>query len=114
VGRHLDDALDVGAGEAAEDREVLGHGCLLGRLDHRIEVRVTGAALDRVELVADEGERGAQLDEGQHPPAARLDAVDQGLVEVVGAADRDGRLREAERPVEVDQLAGGEVVRERP
>ena len=46
----LDDALDVRRSEPAEDGEVLGHGGLPGGLDDGVEVGVSGAALDRVEL----------------------------------------------------------------
>ena len=58
-----------------EHRAILGDGNLARRFDDRVGVGVLGAAIDRVQLVAVQLERHAQLDQRQHLAQPCLDVA---------------------------------------
>ncbi len=82
------DAGDLRRLVAVEDRAVLGNGDLARRIRHRIEIRVTRAAVDGVEFGATHFEGNAQFDE-------RLDAA-QESAHVLAAGRRGDRIGPAE------------------
>ena len=104
----LGDALDPAGPVAVEDRHVLPDGDLAHRLVQLVEIDVDGAAVGVVQLHPRDLELGPELDQGQDPPLGRRHTLgrsrDGGDPAQVG-----GRMRPAVRPVEVDQLAGGQV-----
>ena len=76
------DALDAGRGIAVEDRAVLGEGDLRGGVLDRLPVGVLRPALHVVDLLAVQGERGAQFHQrrgqalpGEHPVGRRVDVA---------------------------------------
>src|SRR5690606_37796380 len=94
--------------------EVLDLGRLPSRFDHRVEVGIARTTGDGVELLTSDGERGADLDEGTHEPRPH---ADRSVLEALlgpEAAGGDRRVLPAARAGEVDQLPGGQVVREAP
>ena len=104
----LCDADDPRGLEAVEDGRVLGQRDAPHRLVEIVEVDVDRTALEVDQLVARHLEVGAQLDERQHAPLLRLDAVAGRRGEARDAAEVRGRVVEAERPGEVDELARAE------
>ena len=104
----LGDAPDAAGSETVEDRHVLPDGDLPDRLVQFVEVDVGGAPVAVVQLHPRDLELGPELDQGQDAPLRRRHTLgrprDGGDPAQVG-----GRVRPAVRPVEVDQLPGGQI-----
>jgi hypothetical protein len=99
------DAVDAGGRIAMEGDAILGDGDLVCGLAHGVEVGVLGAAADRLQFVARQFERHAQLDQRLDPAPVRLDPLCRRFAQRLGAADIDGRGLPAEGPREVDETA---------
>ena len=104
----LGDPLDLPRPVAVEDGGVLGQGDAASRLLEPGEVEVAGAALGVVDLAALHGEVGAQLHQGEDPALGAGD-VGRRARDRRGAPERGGRVRPAQGPFEVHELAGRQV-----
>src|SRR5262245_57226537 len=109
MGGALIDALDAARRVPVEDRGVLGVGDAACGVDQGLELRILGAALDRVHLLARELEVRAQLDEGQCLPARGLDVGDGRLAQRLAATGVHGGGGGAERSLEVHELPAGQL-----
>ena len=108
----LADAGDIGGGIALEDGAVFGEGHLLGGVLRRLPIRIIGAALDIVDLLARQFERHSHFDQRLHLALARDDAI-------AGSRDRaqmsgaDGRERRPGRALRIDNTPRREIALQR-
>src|SRR5712691_5766933 len=105
----LVDALDAAGRVAVEDRGVLGEGDAGRGVEQRLELGVLRSALDRVHLLARELEVGAQLDERHGLPPRGLDVRRRRAAERLAAPGVDSGGGGTQGPVEVHELAAGEL-----
>ena len=85
----MTDAADAGGGVALENGPILGKGHPPRGVLGRLPVRVVGAALDVVDLLAIELERNAQFDERFHLALPRKNSVARRL-DIAQMAGADG------------------------
>ena len=107
----LADALNTGGGIALEYGAILGKSDLSRGVLCRLPIRIVGAAVDIVDLLAIELEGNPQLDQRLYLALPGDDAVTRGgnRKQVAGA---DGGEHGSSRPLYVDYAPSGEVALE--
>jgi EmrB/QacA subfamily drug resistance transporter len=112
VARPLAYALDVGGRVTLDNGAVLGERNLLGGVLDRLPVGVLGSPRHVIDLLAAQGERRTQLNQGRHLAQAGLYTV-AGRVDAAHPAGADGGESHARRALDVDHAPASQVTLER-
>jgi hypothetical protein len=104
----LADTADISGGVALEDRAVLRKGQQPRGVLGGLPIRIVGAALHVIDLLAIELEGNAQFDQRLDLALSRQDSV-SGCCDIAQMARADGGKRNSTRPLHVDDAPPGQV-----